>query len=146
MGIGRGEQIDWGGGPIEKEKKKGRDRANKRRKHGAQIIKRRRENGAMNCGGKSMWKEVRTQKRVRSLASNVIFVNRWNAPKLAWLKPSVYCNASHIFLTQSRLTNFFIINHNGWTQCQVKSFVLKEQKLIFTVGKKCFDAIPFFFF
>lgn len=96
-------EHDWSIGAedrsIEKKKKK-RSIANKRRKHGAQILKTsRRENGAMNCGGggeegKSMWKEVRTQKRVRSLASNVIFVNRWNAPKLAWLKPSVYCNAS----------------------------------------------------
>ena len=79
--------IDRSGRRIDREKKKRKkerkkDRANKRRKHGAQILKTsRRENGAMNCGGggeegKSMWKEVRTQKRVRSLASNVIFVNR----------------------------------------------------------------------
>lgn len=44
-----GNMIDRSGGPI--EKKKGLDRANKRQKHGAQILKRRRENGAMNCGG-----------------------------------------------------------------------------------------------
>lgn len=55
----------------------------------------------------------------------------------------------YIFLMQSRLTNFFIIN--GWTMSgEIIRGVLNEQTLIFTVGKNEFDAIPssppFFFF
>lgn len=55
----------------------------------------------------------------------------------------------YIFLTQSRLTNFFIIN--GWTMSgEIIRGVLNEQTLIFTVGKNALMQSPppllFFFF
>lgn len=143
-----GNMIDRSGGPIEK-KKRPRSCKQEAKTRCANIKASTRKRCNELRGGKSMWKEVRMQKRVRSLASNVIFVNRWNAPKLAWLKPSVYCNASHILLTQSRLTNFFIINHNGWTMSgETIRRMLKEQKLIFTVEKNALmlwsPSPPFF--
>lgn len=152
MGIGRGEHWLIGAEDrSKKKKKKKRPRSCKQeaKTRCANIKSVDEKTVQWTAGGKSMWKEVRTQKRVRSLASNVIFVNRWNAPKLAWLKPSVYCNASHIFLTQSRLTNFFIINHNGWTMSgEIIRRILKEQKLIITVEKNALmqSPPPSFFF
>lgn len=143
-------EHDWSIGAedrsIEKKKKK-RSIANKRRKHGAQILKTsRRENGAMNCGGggkrgnrcgKKCERRSVSEVWPVMLSSSIDETHRSSRD----LSRACIVTLRYIFLMQSRLTNFFIIN--GWTMSgEIIRGVLNEQTLIFTVGKNEFDAIP----
>ena len=100
----------------------------------ANVSASRRENGAMNWG-KSMWKEVRTQKRVRSPAVMLSSSIDGNAPKLAWFLSRVEWNrnASCNVPDATGITNFSRIYTLGG-QCRLSFQIVAYNTKIYIVS------------